>query len=93
MALENYFHSLEKFRGHPCGRTNELEDLGKASGSSLELILEGGCDKDEHRSLGRTRDLRGTPGAKALIVRHLSNRGLEMPKAKHSAVSSGHVWI
>ena len=47
MALENYFLSLEKSRSHPCGRTNELEDLGKASGSSLELILEGGCDLDK----------------------------------------------
>lgn len=65
----------------------------KSFRSSLELILEGGCDIEEHRSLGRTRDLRGTPGAKALIVRHLSKRGLEMPKAKHSAFSSGHVWI
>ena len=87
-ALENYFYSLEKSRSHPCGRINELEDLGKASWSSLELSLESGCDLNKHRSLGRTvtweahleQKLRsGCPSG-----RHLSNRGLEMPKAKHS---------
>ena len=82
-ALENYFYSLEKSRSHPCGRINELEDLGKASWSSLELSLEGGCDLNKHRSLGRTvtweahleqKLWSGCPSG-----RHLSNRGLEMP--------------